>query len=137
NFFALLKGVKKHGHSAEIERHRAQAHEVRGNAGELAANDPNRFPARWNFPAHQFFHRQGVGDVVRQWRKMIETVGVGDKLVVLHVLGDFFVAAMEETDVGGGFGDDLAVEFEDQSQDSVGGGMRWPHVDYHLFADVA
>src|SRR5689334_25163182 len=43
---------------------------------------------------------------------------------------------MEETDVGGGFGDDLAVEFEDESQNTVSGGMGRPHVDDHLFPDV-
>src|SRR5207248_11155462 len=111
--------VKKHGHGAEIERHRPQAHEVRGNAGKLAANDANRFPTRWNFPAHQFFHRQGIGNVIGQWGEVIKAVGVGDELVVLHILSDLFVAAVQKTNIGGGFGDDLAVEFEDESEDTV------------------
>ena len=96
----------------------------------------NRFAARRQFPAHQFLHRERVGDVVRERREIIEPVRVGDELVVLHVLGDLFVAAMQITDVRRRLGDDLAVELEHETQNAVRGRMRRPHVEHHLFADV-
>ena len=43
---------------------------------------------------------------------------------------------MQKTNIGHGFGDDLAVKFEHEPQNSVGSGMGWPHVDDHLFPDV-
>ena len=94
------------------------------------------FPRGGNFPAHQFFHRERVGDVVRQRREVIEPVRVRNELIVLHVLGDFFVAAMQKTDVRRRFGDDLAVEFENEPQHAVRRRMRWPHVEHHFFANV-
>src|SRR5205823_3705831 len=54
----------------------------------------------------------------------------------LHVLRDFFVTTMQKTDVRRRFGNDFTIEFEHESQHSVGGWMRWSHVEHHLFADV-
>src|SRR6266567_1324886 len=107
-----------------------------GNTGEFAADHANGFAAWRNFPVHQFFQRQGVSDIVSERCEIIETVSVGNKLVVLHVLRDFFVATMKKPDVRGCFGDDLAIKFEDQSQHPVSGRVRWSHVEHHLFADV-
>ena len=86
------------------------------------------------FDAEQFFHRERVGDVVGQRREIIQPVRVRDELGVGHVLGDFFVAAMQITDVRVGLGDDLAVEFEHDAEHAVRGGMRRPHVQDHLLA---
>ena len=63
-FFALGKSVEKHGHRAEVERHGAKTHQMRGNPRCFAANRANRFSTRWNFPPHQFFNCQRVGHVV-------------------------------------------------------------------------
>lgn len=51
-----------------------------------------------------------------------------------HVLRDLLVAAMKVSDVGRGLGDDLAVQFEDDPQDAVGGRVGRPHVEHHLLA---
>ena len=127
---------KKDRHRAEIQSHRAQAHQVRRDTGSLATNNANGLAARGNIPAHQFLHGQRVSDVVRQRREVIQPIGVRHELVVLHVLGDFFVAAMQKTDVRRGFGDDFAIELEHESQNAVRRRMRRPHVEDHLLADV-
>src|SRR5205085_7969364 len=36
-----------------------------------------------------------------------------------------------------GFGNSLPIQFEDEPQHTVGGRMRWAHVEDHFFADVA
>src|SRR5439155_25914012 len=95
-----------------------------GDAGEFAADHADGFAAWRNFPAHQFFHLQGVSDIIRERREIIETVGVGNKLVVLHVLRDFFVATMKELDIRDRFGDDLAIKLKYQSQHAVSGWVR-------------
>ena len=135
-FFALGERVEEDRHRAEIERHRAKSHQVRGNARGFTANGAYRFSARRDFPAHQFFHGERVSHVVRKRREIIEPVSVRDKLVVLHVLGDFLVAAMQKTNVRSSLGNDLAIELEHQPQHAVRGRMRWPHVEHHLLADV-
>ena len=114
-FLALGEGVEKHRHGAEIERHRAEPQKVRGDARRLAADDPNGFAARRQFPAHQLLNGEGVSDVVCQRRQVIEPVRVRHELVVLHVLRDFFIAAMQVADVRSCLGDCLAIEFQNEA----------------------
>jgi hypothetical protein len=57
-------------------------------------------------------------------------------LVVLHVLGDLLVAAMEKTDIRCCFGDDLTIQLQHEPQNAVRGWMRRPHVEHHLLADI-
>ena len=135
-FFTLSERVEKDRHSAEIERHRAQPEEMRGNARCFAANRADGFSARRNVPIHQFFHRERVRHIIRQRREIIEPVGIRHELIVLHVLGDLLVAAMKKTDIRRGFGDDLTVQLQHEPQNAVRGWMRWPHVEHHLLANI-
>src|SRR4029078_611114 len=64
-FFTLSERVEKDRHRTEIERHRAQPKQVRGNTRCFAANRADRFPARRNVPAHQFLNRGRVGPIIR------------------------------------------------------------------------
>ena len=43
---------------------------------------------------------------------------------------------MQETDVRRRLGNDFAIEFEHETQNSVRGRVRRSHVEHHLFADV-
>src|SRR3984893_15039565 len=134
--FALGEGVEEHRHRANVESHRPHAKQVRRDARRFATDVANGPAAGRNLPAHQFFHGQRVSDVIGERRNVIEPIGVRYELVVLHVFGDFFVAAMQETNIGCGFGYDLAIELEHQPQDSMGRGMRWPHVEHHFLTNV-
>ena len=136
NLFALGEGVQENRQRADIHRERAQPEQMRGDAGEFAADDADVLAARRQVLVDpvQFFHRERVGDVVGQRREIIQPIRVGDELGVGHVLGDFFIAAMEITDVGSGLGDDLAVQFQHDAQHAVRGGMRRPHVQDHFLA---
>ena len=114
---------------------------MRGDARGFAADDANRLAARRQFPAHQLFHGERVSDVVCEWRQVIEPVGVRHELVVLHVLGDFFIATVQVTDVRSCLGDRFAIEFEHEhcaheAQDAMRGRMGRPHVQDHFFANV-
>src|SRR5262249_48192875 len=127
---------EKDRHRAEIERHCAEPEEMRGDARCFAANRADRFSARWNVPAHQFFHCERVGYIVRERREIIEPVGVRHELVVLHVLGDLLVATMKKANVRRRLRDHLAVELQHKSQNAVRGWMRRPHVEDHLLANI-
>ena len=109
---------------------------MRRDAGQFAADNPDVLAARRQLlvDSQKFLHRQRVGDVVGQRRQVIQPVGVGDELGVGHVLGDLFVAAMQITHLRNGFGDHFAVQFEDDAQHAVGGGVRWSHVQDHFLA---
>jgi hypothetical protein len=106
---------------------------VRRNAGELRHDHTNRLAARRDFEFCEAFDGDGVSDVVRQRREVIQPVRVGHELVVRHVLRDLFVTAMQITDDRVALRQDLAVEFQLQPQDPVRGRVRWPHRKRHLF----
>ena len=132
--FALLESVQKDRHRAGIHGEASEAEKVRGDAGEFAAEDAHGLSTRREFPAHELFNSHGVGDVIGDGGQIVEPVRVGDELVVGHVLGDFFVAAMEEADIGSGFCDHFSIEFQDESENAVGRGMGRAHVNDELFA---
>ena len=135
DFLALGEGVEEERHRAGVHRQRAHAEQVRGDARQLAAQHADDLAARRDGPAHELLDRERVGDVVGQRGEVIEPVRVGHELVVGHVLGDFFVAAMEVADVGHGLGDDLAVELEQDAQHAVGAGVGRPHVERQRLAE--
>ena len=66
----------------------------------LAAQHPQCLATLGQLPAHQLLHRTGIGDVVGQWRKVIQPVRVGHELVVMHVLRDLLVTPVEKADIG-------------------------------------
>ena len=135
-FLALGEGVEKDRHRAEIERHRAQAEQMGRDARHFAADHADRLATRRQFPAHQFLDGERVGDVVRERREVIQPVRVGDELVVLHVLRDLFVAAMQIADIGRRLGDHLAIQLQDEPQNAMRRRMRRPHVEHHFFAEI-
>ena len=136
NLFPLGEREEKHGQGANVHGKSAQAQQMRRDAGQFAADDPDELAARRQLlvDAKEFFDRQRISDIVGQRRQVIEPVRVRDELAVGHVLGDLFVAAMQITDVRHRFGDDFAVEFQDNAEHAVRGGVRRPHVQHHLFA---
>jgi hypothetical protein len=54
------------------------------------------------------------------------------KLVVMHVLRDLFIPAVQVADIRGDLRDDFAVHFQDKSKHAVRRRMRRPHVDDQL-----
>ena len=134
DLFALGERVKKDGHRTAIHRETANTEQVRADAGEFAAEDADRLPSRRKGPAHEFFDGHRVGDVVCERREVIQPIRVGDELVVVHVLGDLFVAAMQVTDVGSRLRDDLAVHFQNEPQHAMRSRVARAHVDDHFLA---
>ena len=134
NLLALAERAQEHRHRPDVQRHRADAEQVRTDAREFRADDADVFAPRRHVHAQQFLHGVRVGDVVGQRREVIEAVGVRNELRVRHVLGDFFVAAMQVTDIGPGVDDLFAVQLEHEPQHAVRARVLRPHVDDHPLA---
>lgn len=135
DLFPLGEGVEENGHRADVHGADTDAEHVGGDAGELAAKDAKSLAARWQLPAHEFFDRTGVGDVVREGGEVVEAIRVGHELVVVHVFGDLFVAPVEEADIGICGVDDLSIQLKDEAQHAVSGWVGRPHVQHHSLAD--
>ena len=123
--------------SARIHRKGAEPEQVRRDARELTANRAHIMAPLGNVisDAQQLFDGEHVMHVVRQRREVVQPIRVRDELVVSHVLGDFFIAAMEEAHVRIRAGNLLAIELNFQPQHAVGRRMRRPHVQHHFLAD--
>lgn len=134
DFLAFGEGVEEDGHGADVHGANANAEHVRGNSREFAAEDAEGLSARGKLPAHEFFDGASVGDVVGEGCEVVQSVGVRDELVVVHVFGDFLVAAVKEAHVGDGGADDLAVEFQEEAEYAVSRWVGWAHVERHFFA---
>jgi len=104
------------------------------DAGHLAADDADRLAAFGHLEAGELFDGDGVGDVVRERREVIQAVRVRHELVVRHVLGDLLVAAVQVADDGVALHYLIAVELEAQAEHAVRGGVRWTHVQGHVLA---
>jgi len=77
------------------------------------------FPRGGMSQSINFFHRERVGHIIRERREIIERSVVRHELVVLHVLCDLLVAAMEKTDVRRCFGDELTIQLQHEPQNAV------------------
>src|SRR5207302_6306222 len=109
---------------------------MRGDSRQLAADYADELAPRWQLfiDAEQLFHCEHIGDIIRERRKVIQSIRIGNELGIGHVLGDFFVAAMQITDIRNSLGDDLTIHLQDDAQHAMRRWMRRPHVQDHLFA---
>ena len=85
-----------------------------------------------NGDAAEPFHGVDVGQVVLHPGQVVDAVGIGDELIPLLALGDFFRAAVVVADVEVDIDDLLAVQLENAADDAVGAGMLRPQVEDHL-----
>jgi hypothetical protein len=128
--------MQEYRYRPHIHGEGAQPQQMGRNSGQFAANDADILAARRQLliDPHQFLDGQGVGDVVGQGSNVIQPIRVRDELGIGHVLGDLFIAAMEIPDIGSGFGNDFAVQFQNNAEHTVGGRVRGAHVEDHLLA---
>ena len=134
DFFALCEGVEEDRCGTEIHPEAADAKKVGRNAGQFAADDSNRLAARGQFPAHKFLHSQGVGHIVRDRGEVIQSVRIGDELVVLHVFRDFLIATVQIANIRSRLGHDFTIQFQNHAKHTVSRWVRGPHVQHEFLA---
>ena len=131
NVFALAEAVEEHAHRADIERVRAQPHQMAVQPRKLGHHHAHPLRARRNLDLQQLFHRQRVHQIVRKVGQIVDAVGQRDHLLPGLLLALLFDAGVQEADVGHGLDDGLAFQFEHDPQHAVRGGMLRPHVERH------
>ena len=92
-------------HRRHLQRGRADAQQVIGNARELAADHPQELAARRRLDAEQLLHRHAVADVAQDRRAVVQPVGVRDGLVVEAALALLLEAAVQVADLDVGVDD--------------------------------
>ena len=129
--FALAEAVEEDGHGADVEGVGAEPDKVGVEALELHEEDADPLGAGWDFELEELFDRERVGKVVAHWREVVDAVGEGGDLGVELGFAGLLDAGVEVADVGGQGDDLLAVDFEDEAEDAVGGGVLGAHVEDH------
>ena len=134
NLFALAEAVQEHRHRADIQRVRAQPHQVAVEARQLGQHHAHPLRLRRNLHLQQLFHRQAVAQIVGKRRQVIHAVGQRDRLLLVLDFEFLLDAGVQEADVGLAGDDGLAIQFHQQAQHAVGGRVLRSHVEDHAAA---
>ena len=85
---------------------------------------------------HELLHREAVTQVVAKIVEIVHAIGHNERLLKRLGLHVFLDAGMKKTNIGNTAYDDFAVEFQDQTQDTMGAGVLRPHVQDHGFTFI-
>lgn len=99
---------------------RQNRHEVVQNAGDLSKHCADPLGSLGNLDVEQLLDSKREALLIRHHRHVVQSVKVGQRLEVGLVLDQLFRATVEQADMGVRPNDFLAIEFEDQAQDTVG-----------------
>ena len=131
DIFALTEAIEEHRHRPEVQRMRAQPHQMTADAGQFGQHHPHPLRVGRDLDLQQLFHRQGVGQIVSKVGQVVHAVGQRHYLLPVERLGLFLDAGMQEPDIRFGPADDLAIQFEENAQYAVGGRVLRSHVQDH------
>ena len=126
---AVVEAVPEQRDRPELERGRAEPHEVRVDAVELGQRHPRPGRAARHLDPEELLDREHVEELVRVERDVVDPRRVRDRLpprLVLHVLLE---ARVEVADDRADARDGLAVEVDDEPEDTVRGRVVRPEVD--------
>ena len=131
--FAFAEAVEEHGHRADIERVRAQPHQMAVDAGQLGEHHAHPLRLRGDLHAEQLLHREHIDEIVREVGEVIHAVRKRDHLLVGLHLALLFDAGVKVADIGLRCNNGFAVEFEQNAQDTVRRRVLRTHVEGHQF----
>ncbi len=118
----------------KVQRMGTQPHQVRVNALQLNNDDPDGLGTLRDIKSHQFLNRQAIGEVVPEVVEVVHPIGHDQGLLVglgFHVLLN---PGVQEPDIRDAVNNFLAVELEQQPQDTVRTGVLRSHVQQHGLA---
>lgn len=108
---------------------RGDGHDVVLDTGDLSEQGPDVLGSLGNLDVQELLHGEREALLVGHHGDVIETVKVRQRLQVRPVLDQLLGAAVQQSDVGVGTHDLLAVELQNQPQHTVGGWMLGPEID--------
>ena len=126
---ALLEAPQRRGERADIHRLRGDVEKVRQEPPDLAIEHADQLRAPRHREAEQLLGRETEGMLLVHRRDIVEPVEIRDRLQVGLRLDQLLGAAMQQPDVRVDTLDDLAVDFEHQTQHAVRRRMLRPEID--------
>jgi hypothetical protein len=81
--------------------------------------------------AEEFLDGEGITEIIGEWIEVIDSVCKRNNLLIELSFAGFLNAGVEITDLGPDAGDDLAVDFNHESQHAVCSGVLRTHVEDH------
>ncbi len=100
-----------------------------GDAGQFIHHHPDVLAPVGAFNAEQFFHRQGVPDIVHDGRAVIQPVGVGEHVGPGDAFAHFFETAVQIAHLDGTVHHRFAVQGQQELDRSVRRRMGGAHVE--------
>ena len=137
NQLARFDHVKTDGDRAQLGSRHAATGQMIEHPRQLADDHANILATRRRFGADEFFHGQGVADIVDQRRGVIQPVGIGNDLGPGRLLAALVEAAMEKSDFDIAVEHLFAFELEIELDRAMGRRMGRPHLQFHDFASAA
>jgi hypothetical protein len=125
----LFETPQERRQSTNVHGVRQNGHEVVQDPGDLAEQSPDVLGALGDLNVQQLLDSEREALLVGHHRDVVQTVEVGQRLQICPVLDELLGAAVQQSDVGVGAHNLLAIELQNQPQHAVGGGMLGAEVD--------
>jgi len=109
----------------------SQPDQMAGNPEQFTEHDPDNLSTIRNLDTKHGLKRQQVSQVILYAGEVIDAVGIGNVLIPVLALGNFFGTTMVVTEIDIDVFDLLAIEFGNQTQNPVSTRMMRPKVEYH------
>lgn len=132
----LLETPQEGGQGTNIHSVGQNGHEMVQDPCNLAKQGTNVLGTDGDVDVQQLLDSKREALLVGHHGDVVETVEVGQGLQICAVFDELLGAAVQQTNVGVGAHDFLAIELENQTQHAVGSGMLGPKVD-RVVADLA
>ena len=134
---ALAEAVPEHRDRAEVQRARAQPHQVRHDPVELEVDHPQVLRARRHLDVEQRLDRAAERHRVEVVGQVVHPLDDRDHLPVGLVLGGLLDPGVDVADDRLDVADDLALERRQQPQHAVGGRVVGPDVERQQLVGLA
>lgn len=125
----LLETPQERCQSTNIHGVREDGHQVVKDTSDLSKECSDELGSLGNLDVEQLLDGEGEALLVGHHRDVVESVKVRQGLEICLVLDQLLGTSMQQTDVGVGADNLLAVELENQTQHAVSGGMLRTKVD--------
>jgi len=107
---------------------------VRGNALQFSQDHTQGLGAGRHIEFGKFLHSQTIDQVVANRVEVVQPVRHHLGLLVGFGLHVFLNAGVQKANIGDAGDDDFAIQFEQQAQHAMCGGVLGAHIEQHGFA---
>jgi hypothetical protein len=132
--FPSFESPEVRGHGPYVKGMATYRQEMVQQAGDLQEQHSDVFGPKGNPKLEEFLNGSGVRVFLGHHRYVVQAIEVGKSLHVGFVFQKFLGPSVSQSNMGIGTVDDFSVEFEDQSEYSVGGRVLRTEVDTEVLS---